>query len=153
MNPTREDTLFALRYAVRVLERSARLWFVVGGAFKFATVLSGTVALGALTSQRQDVAVALGLAFAVLQALEVAMDPSGKRTEALVARAPYAKLLALHAQHDDASLEREYQSVVAGDTVMPMEPLKRLAYNDVVTEQGLDPAALFKASGVLRFIS
>jgi len=150
---SRFETLFSIRYAVRVLERNARMWGVVSAAFKFASILSGTVALAAITGDKTALAVWLGVVFAGIQALDHATDPAGRRASSLAARRDYARLLAAAHRHDDAALEAAYVAVVAEDEESVIESLKKLAYNDVVREQGLDDGACFAEPWLARLVS
>lgn len=153
MNRTRDDTLFALRYAVRVLERHARMWGLIGTACKFTSVLSGTVALAALVGTNTPLAVSMGVLFATLQAIEHAFGPAEHRAKALAQRREYARVLAAHVRHDDAALEAAYQAIVAEDDITVMPALKELAFNDVVREHGLNEGACYSGHGLLRALS
>lgn len=153
MTKPRSDTLFALRYAVRVLERYARMWHLVGAGLKAISILSGTVALAALTGTNTGLAIFMGVLFAALQALEHALDPADKRAAALAARRDYARVLSTEATKDDAALEAGYQAVVADDEIVVIQGLRELAYNDVVQEQGRDASALYPDRHWLRACS
>jgi hypothetical protein len=150
---TRSDTLFDLRYAVRVLERQARMWGLVGAAFKFASVLSGTVALAALTGEKTPLAIGMGMVFAVLQAAEIAVGPTGKSSNALSMRRDYARLYARESTLSDAALEDGYQAIVADDEIVVGHALKELAFNDVVLERGLNAADCYPNRPWLRALS
>lgn len=153
MSKTRDDTLFALRYAVRVLERHARLWGLIGAACKLVAILSGTVALAALVGTNTPLAVGMGVVFAVLQAVEHAFGPAEQRAKAQAQRRDYARLLARQGAMDDAAAEAAYQAVVADDDIAVPAALKELAYNDVVREQGLSEAACYPGHWLLRALS
>lgn len=153
MNNTRNDTLFALRYAVRVLERHARMWGHIGLACKFASLLSGTAALTALASSNKQLALGLGILFAVIQALEHAFGPAERRAQSLNTRRDYARVLAAQASHSDEALEAAYQAAVAEDEICVGQSFKELAYNDVVKEQGLDETACYPGHGLLQVLS
>lgn len=141
---SRFDTLFSLRYAVRVLERQSRFWRHLDGGLRMSAVLSGSASLASLlTHQPYAVSVAVLGVFAVLQAVEFAVQPGLKAAEAWVARAPYLALLAGQAGLNDARLEEEYQAALMGDGVQAFESLRRIAYNDVVEEKGCDPSVAY----------
>ena len=97
MNSTRHQTTFALRYAVRVLERYSAFWRVTGLLFKFASVLSGAGALVAMIGTSAQSALTLGLLFAALQALDLVLDPSNRCAMAMANRRDYAAILAKQA--------------------------------------------------------
>ena len=143
MPDTRADTLFNLRYAVRVLERYAHLWHNAGVTLKFSSILSGTAALASLTGQVVLLAVAAGIFFAVMQALELALAPADRATAASLQRREYARLLAQGCQLGDEALAAQYAGLVAEDGIHVPQGLKLIAYNDVVRERGLDSAALY----------
>lgn len=151
---SRFDTLFSLRYAVRVLERQSRFWRHLDGGLRVFATLSGSAALASLlTHQPYAVSVAVLVVFAVLQALEFALQPGLKAAEAWVARTPYLALLAEQSGLDDARLEAEYQAALLGDGVQAFESLRRIAYNDVVEEKGCDPAAAYVLDKWQRFMA
>jgi hypothetical protein len=134
---SRFDTLFSLRYAVRVLERQARFWRHVDAALRIGAVLSGSGAFAALlTQQAAGVSAVALVVFALLQAVEFSLQPGLKAAEAWVARAPYLAALARQACTGDAELEAAYQDAILGDVVQAFESLRRVAYNDVVEEKG-----------------
>lgn len=154
MNTTRHQTLFALRYAVRVLERYAAFWRLIGTFFKFASVMSGAGALIAITGANANYAIALGIVFAVLQALDLVLDPSSRHAMALANRRDYAGVLAKQAGKDDAALEAAYQDVVHRDEVIVPRSFTLLAFNDVIDEMGLSPDARYNGTSLmLRFLS
>lgn len=153
MNKTRTETLLTLRYAVRVLERLARLWSHIGTSLKFASIISGTVALAALVGSNTPIAIGLGVVFGVLQALEHAIGPADKRAQALAQRRHYALVLAAQAGQEDAALEAAYEAVNAADEITVGQALRELAYNDVVAEQGLPQTASYPDHKFLRALS
>lgn len=154
MNTARHETLFSIRYAVRSLERQSALWGRIGYALKFCSVLSGAAAVTtALSAGNPWLAGAAGLLFAVLQAFEVVIDPSGKAAAAMVQRRDYARLMARQSRYSDQDLETEYQVLVADDNIVPPMELRRAAFNDVVLETGRDPATLYQNLGLISKLS
>ncbi len=143
---SRYETLFALRYAVRVLERHARMWRRIDGLIRFAGLLSGMSAFAALTAASQSATMLAGIVFAILQAIEFAIRPAEIAAQSMSAKKPYGDVLARQATLDDSSLEAAYQRCVADDDVIVPETLRFLAYNDVVSENGGDPSALYTIS-------
>lgn len=150
---TRHDTLFSLRYAVRVLERYSRFWARIDGATKLASLLAGSAAIAALGAQSRPLAIFFGVIFALLQALTFGIRPADKSAQGLLARRPYADLLAGEGGYDDAALEAAYQRLVAADELIVPDALRPLAYNDVVIERGCDPAFTFALSRWQRFVA
>jgi len=153
MTDDRSNTLFCLRYAVRVLERQMRLQAFTVAAFKFASLISGSGALVALVGQNTPIAIALGVAFAVFQAMEVATDPASRRAQAVATRLLYARVLAGQAALDDTALEAAYQAVVAEDDIVLSQSLRDLAYDDVVRERGMDQTHLIHGHALVRALS
>ncbi|MDD2610682.1 MAG: hypothetical protein PHX60_13535 [Giesbergeria sp.] len=151
---SRDDTLFNLRYAVRVLERQCTLWRRTGAALKFVSVISGTGAVSAVMAAQQSWAISAGIVFAALQALDVVLDPSSKVSIASSLRREYARLLARQSQYDDAALHNVYQTIVAEDDVLVAKNMRHAAYNDVINEQGRDPDGKGQLpAGVLGWLS
>lgn len=154
MNVSRHRTIFSLRYAVRVLERYASFWRVSSYTFKIASVMSGAGAFVAMTGTNTLTASYLGVLFAALQALDLVLDPSSRHALAMAARLNYSGLIARQATYDDASLEAAYQDIIHRDEIIVPNGFKKLAYNDVVDEMGLDPNQRYtKTSAILRFLS
>lgn len=147
---SRHDTLFSIRYAVRVLERYARFWSNINTAARLGSLLAGSAAIAALSATHTAAALVAGIFFALLQGVEFAMYPAGRAAEALAQRRPYADLYARQsAISDDQELEGAYQALVAADELVMPEHLKHLAYNDVVAERGCDPTQLYPLRGFL----
>lgn len=143
---TRHETLFSLRYAVRVLERHGALWARLNGLVRLAGLLAGSAAIAALTAQSTVLVIAFGVAFAVMQGIEFAIDPAGRAAQARAQRRAYADLLAHATQHDDGALEQHYRQAIAEDDVCVLDAIKQIAYNDVVAEQGCDTAHAYPLS-------
>lgn len=143
----RNTTLFSLRYAVRVLERRGVYWSRIGVGFKALSIFSGTAAVAAVVGDKTVGAMIGGAIFAVLQAVEHAFSPGDQKAASYAQRKAYADLLARARALEDAALYTEYQAIVAADEVHCWQPLKELAYNDVVDEKGFDPAAKYPISG------
>lgn len=150
---TRHDTIFSLRYAVRVLERLARMWSRIDAIIKMASLISGSSAFAALMSGNQTITLVAGIAFAVLQAVEFALRPSDKAAESRATRKLYAHVIAAQAGLDDDALEQAYHDVVAEDDMIAPEVIRHLAYNDVVHERGCDTAYLYQITGIHRALS
>ena len=140
---SRHETLFNIRYAVRVLERHATLWMRIGRTIKFLSLLGGTSALAALMTSNATLATVAGLFFAALQALEATLNPSDASACARAQRLEYAHLLVREAQLDDAELASAYAAISASDEVQVSLALKEAAYNDVIDEKGLDQSAKY----------
>ncbi|MBV5337867.1 MAG: hypothetical protein J0653_08095, partial [Deltaproteobacteria bacterium] len=79
----RRDTLFSIRYAVRVLERTTRFWAKADAIVKICALLAGSGAIYALASESKSIALAFGIFFALTQALEFAVRPADRSALAL----------------------------------------------------------------------
>ncbi|WP_041645318.1 hypothetical protein [Aromatoleum aromaticum] len=143
MEPSRADTSFNVRYAARVLERHACLWRRLDASVRVMALLAGSGAIGAIGAEHAGWAVGLGVVFAVFQAVEFALHPAEVAAKSLAQRRQYAALQARARALDDAALDDAYQALCADDDIIVSDTLKRLAYNDVVRERGLDEAACY----------
>jgi len=139
---TRFETLFSIRYAVRVLERHARFWRHVDTFVRLCGLMAGSAAFAALVAQYPGGALGFGIVFAVIQAIEYSVRPAAISAESAAAKKPYATLLARQHAYADADLEAAYQQAVADDDVIVPEFMRALAYNDVTLEKGCDLAYL-----------
>ena len=152
----RSDTTFSIRYAVRVLERTARFWSRIDTSIKVFALLSGSGAIYALASKHEGFTLACGVFFALTQAIEFAIRPADKAALALGERGVYAKLLANQSALSDEALEDAYQRAVCDDEVIVMDGLRCIAYNDVLNERGADPTYAYRLSfhqRVLAFLA
>lgn len=150
---SRFDTLFSLRYAVRVLDRQSRYWRRLDGALRFLTIVSGSASFAALLTQQTPTINSLALIlFATLQALEFSLQPGQRSASTWVARALYLDVLAAQAGIDDLALESAYQQALLRDDIQAFESLRRIAYNDVVEEMGCQPETGYALSGWQQFV-
>jgi len=153
MPDPRQTTLFNLRYAARVLERHARMWRRIDAAVRLAALLAGSGAIGAIGAQNSRLALALGAVFALLQAVEFALRPAGLAARSMAQRKQYASVFARARTTSDEALADAYATLAAEDEVIVPEPLRRLAYNDVVRERGLDESACFPEDRSSRLLA
>lgn len=140
---SREEVLFHLRYAVRVLDRYERLWARVDAATKIASLLAGSGVVFALGAQSQAFALASGAVFALMQAVEFALRPDARAASARTSRAAYSTAQVDQREMDDVQLERAWARAMKADTVVVPESLRRLAFNDCVEEFARDPAGRY----------
>ena len=149
---TRFEILFTVRYAVRVLERTARLWRRIDAALKVCALLAGSGAIYAVSSQSARAAMCFAAFFALAQALEFALHPAELSARALMARRPYEQILASEAGETEAALESRYHAASMGDDITVLESLRRVAYNDVVEERSDTPEAAYRLTAWQRLI-
>lgn len=136
------DLLFEVRYAVRVLEREARLWNRIDIGTKLFSFLATTAAFGAIIKSRPILTIFFGLLLAVLQAIQFVLNPPSRALEARQAGQLYQKILASDARRDPAKLEQALLDARSQDPVSVLEALRVCAYNDVARERGLDQGVI-----------
>jgi hypothetical protein len=143
MSINRYDTEFSIRYAVRLHERAKTFWNTVGSLFRLAKIISGSVAV--MFAIEQNAAYTIGMCglFALFQALDITVNPSARKFEALEQRKIFAKLFAKSLTLSNEDLYKNYMELVADDETEPLQILRELAYNDVTKEQGLDSTYLY----------
>lgn len=146
------DTLFELRYAIRVLERQARLWRRLDAMIRFFGLLSGTAAFAAITHASQNLTLSFGILFAVLQAVEYTLTPSVKAAAAQYHAKQYAVILAEQSRITPEELRQKLLDVRAQDEIVVFEALRKLAYNDVAQEYGCSSEHSFLLSFTNRLV-
>ena len=80
---TRNETLFTIRFAVRVLERTARFWAKTDAVIKGLSLLAGSAAIYSLGSESKSITLALGILFALTQAFDFSVRPYERSALAL----------------------------------------------------------------------
>lgn len=140
---SREEVLFHLRYAVRVLERHERLWARIDAATKIASLLAGSGVVFALGAQSQAFALGSGAVFALMQAIKFALRPDARAASARASRMAYNAAHVDQQDLNDAELTRAWARAVKSDEVVVPESLRRLAFNDCVEEFARDPAGRY----------
>lgn len=131
-----EDTLFSVRYAIRVHERRAKLWNTINRIIRLTSILSGSAAVASITAMGQTVAVIFTAIFAIMQAVEFSVSPNEKSVESKSIRKTYSVILANKGSQSEAELENAYNKAVDSDEVIVGTTIKELAYNDVAREIG-----------------
>lgn len=148
----RHETVFSIRFAVRILERKVCLWRRIAGVFKFFSILSGSAALMGMIAGYPTLVGLIGFIFAVLQAAEYSIDPAGAAAEAKAMRTEYAKLFADKADINDEQLATAYSRIVSTDPVISSDALRDVAFNDVCLEMGIEEQYLLPLDRERRFI-
>ncbi|MGI2325274.1 MULTISPECIES: hypothetical protein [unclassified Methylococcus] len=136
MSKTMYEITFELRYAVRVLERSACYWRTVDTMTRMAGLLSGTAAFAAIIGTNKEMTLAFGICFAILQAIEYILSPAAKAAAAHETSKIYDAILAERLRKSPEELEQALLDARTKDMVIVSNSLKRLAYNDVAEEIG-----------------
>lgn len=140
MTPEESDRHTALltevRYAERLCDRTARLYRRLGAGFLFLSVATGSAALSALSDRVPPwVSLSGGVAFALVGAINLAVRPADKAAQNEADARKYARLRSQATRMTTAELEEALQRVRESDAP-EVEPLREVAYNDVVTEIG-----------------
>jgi hypothetical protein len=131
------DTLrLEIRYAERICQRTARFYRRLQAFGTWLTVVSGSATLSVLLKTVPDwVAIFGALVFAVTGAALLAIRPSDKAAQNEADQRKYANLRIDAADMDLEQLQIALDKAKPSD-VPEIEPLRDVAYNDVVTEYG-----------------
>lgn len=127
-----------VRYGERLCQRTARLYRKAATAATFLSVVGGSAVLGAL-SERVPAGVSLAgaLLVVVIGALNVAVRPAANAAAADVDMRRYSKLRTEASSMTATELRAALQRLRESDSA-EIEPLRAVAYNDLVTEVGRD---------------
>jgi hypothetical protein len=150
---SRFEILFSIRYASRALERCARFWGWIDRVLKFATILSGSAAVAAVLGQHPAFSVVLGVVFAALQAIEYTLSPGSNAVMARAEQKRYVSLYAKAPSLSDKQLESAWNDASREDDFDIPEFIRRLAYNDVLLENGCDPSYAYPDAGAWRWFA
>ena len=133
MDNAKEDLEFNLRYAQRLCQRTARFYRRLQTTLTFISLLAGSSAVAALAAQMPAASAWLLAAFAVFGCINLALRPAERiaANEADVRK--YGALLAKVNVTDAATLRQMLDEARLSDT-SEIEPLRPVAYNDVVLE-------------------
>ena len=150
MDNTKEELQFNLRYAQRLSQRTARFYRRVQTTLTFISLLAGSSAVAALAAQLPVPSAWMLGAFAVFGCLNLALRPADKIAANDADVRKYGALLAKVHAVDAATLAHMLDEARLSDTT-EVEPLRPVAYNDVVLEVD-EPAALIPLSPVQRLM-
>jgi hypothetical protein len=139
---TRSEILGQIRYAERLCQRTARLYRRVQTVSVIFAVLGGSATLTALGSRLpHSVAIVGALILAFSGAYSVAARPFERAVANEADVRKYATLRTRAAELSDADLERALLAAMESDAA-EIEPLRDVAWNDVVREIGREDAAV-----------
>lgn len=131
---TREQRIGEIRYAIRLTQRTARLYRRVQTAGTFLSVIGGSAALSLLA---QGVPGWVGIAGSALLATAgaalVSIRPADKAAANEADTRRYVALMAKAHGMDDATLALAIDEAHQGDA-QEIEPLRIVAFNDVARE-------------------
>jgi len=134
MMKTRDQYLGEIRYAIRLCQRTARLYRRIQGAGIFFSIVGGSAAFTGIQGNLPAwIPAAGGVLLAIAGAALISIRPADKasQNEADVKR--YQALMAKAHGIDDADLAAAIEEAHQGDAP-EVEPLRNVAYNDVVME-------------------
>lgn len=142
MNEAHAILLNQVRYAERLCERTARLYRRVQAVGVFASVVGGSAALSALSSKAPpELSIAGAAAFTVFGALLLAVRPADKAAANEADARRYAKLRTEAASMDTGALQSALNKAHE-QSAAEVEPLRDVAFNDVVVEVGRQDLAV-----------
>jgi hypothetical protein len=136
------DFVYRIRYAIRLTERTARLYRRVQKAGLFLSIVGGSATLTLLS---EAIPAWLGLFGAALMTMAgaalVAVRPADQAAQNEADMRRYRALAVKAHQLDDAALSAALEEAHLSDC-QEIEPLRDVAYNDVVREYGREDAAV-----------
>jgi hypothetical protein len=147
MEKTKEQLKAEIRYAIRLCQRTARLYRRIQTVGVFFSILGGSVALTTITGGMPHwVAVTGGILLATAGAALIAIRPADK---AALSEADIRRYQALMARAESLSVEQLTLAISEahqGDAP-EVEPLRDVAFNDVMLESNrMDCAIQLSAS-------
>ncbi len=132
----RANMLNEIRYAERLCQRTARLYRRIQSGTTFLSIIGGSAAASTLVSQAPSwLPVAGTLMLAVFGAIAIAVRPADKAAQNEMDVKRYGALRAKSSTMTDEALRLAIDDAHASDTP-EVEPLRDVAYNDVVREVG-----------------
>jgi hypothetical protein len=136
LSEQRGKTLNEIRYAEHLCQRTARLYRRVQSVTNFLSIVGGSAAASALVQHTPSwLPVTGALLLAVFGAVAVAVRPADKAAQNELDVKRYAAIRAKAASMSDDSLRQAIDEARNTDAA-EIEPLRDVAYNDVVREVG-----------------
>ena len=149
---TRHELIYQIRYAVRLTQRTARLYRRIQTAGTFFSVVGGSATLSLLS---QAFPSWVGLSGAVVLALAgaalIAIRPADKAAQNESDMKRYLALASKAHLLDDAALAAAIDEAHQSDC-QEVEPLRDVAFNDIVAEYGRQDAQV-KLTRIQTFIA
>ena len=135
MEVTKDQLLAEIRYAQRLCERTARLYRRASTCFTFLSLVAASGAIASLSAQLPvSVTIGLAIAFAVFGAANHTMRPAEKIAANDSDVRKYAALLAKAVPVTDIAVIQAMIAEARQSDVPEVEPLRAVAYNDVMME-------------------
>lgn len=125
-----------IRYSERLCQRTARLYRRLSATFLFLGITGGSAVLANIKPVLPGwVAIAGGVLMAIFVALNIVIRPTEKAVANEIDAKRYARLRTEAAHMSYAELSAAIDKARESDT-QEVEPLRDVAFNDVVTEYG-----------------
>jgi hypothetical protein len=135
MEVTKDQLLAEVRYAQRLCQRTARLYRRASACFTFLSLVAASGAIASLSAQLPvGVTVGLAITFAVFGAINHAMRPAEKIAANDSDVRKYSALLAKAVPVTDVEIIKAMIAEARQSDVPEVEPLRDVAYNDVMLE-------------------
>lgn len=142
MSEQTDVLLNEIRYAERLCLRTARLYRRLQTGGVFLTIVSGSATLSALSSTMpKSVSVIGAICFALFGALMISIRPAEKALANEADAKRYAQLRTTASAMDADTLRAALAKAREMDTA-EIEPLREVAFNDVVLEVGRNDQVL-----------
>jgi hypothetical protein len=136
MDPAKEQLQAEIRYAMRLCQRTARMYRRVQSLFTFFTVLAGSSALVSVSANMPTSAtLTAAFVFAIAGAANLAARPADKIAINDADVRKYAALL-LKSETLDVAQIRILIAEARQSDAPEIEPLRHVAFNDVMIETG-----------------
>lgn len=134
--PTRHELTYQARYAIRLTQRTARLYRRIQTAGTFLSIIGGSGTLSLISASVPNwIGLSSACLLAVSGAAMIAIRPADKAAQNETDTKRYLSLLAKSNQLTDAEFSAALDDAHQSDC-QEIEPLRDVAYNDVVTEFG-----------------
>jgi hypothetical protein len=139
---TKEDLQAEIRYAIRLCERTARLYRRVQAVSMFLAIVGGSAAVATVVGELPRLLTGTGaVLFALFGAALIVIRPTDKAAQNESDVRKYQALLAKSVRMSDQELVEALEETRQGDAP-EIEPLRDVAYNDVARELGRPDAVV-----------
>ncbi len=136
VSENRSSMLNEIRYAERLCQRTARLYRRIQSSTTFLSIVGGSAAASALVTHAPSWLPIVGtLVLAFFGAIAIAVRPADKAAQNELDVKRYGAIRAKSGAMTDDALRQAIDDAHASDTP-EVEPLRDVAYNDVVYEVG-----------------
>lgn len=151
-NRTRFDTEFDIRYAMRCARLHAQFFGRIDLFLMFFQAVAMASAIYAIYASTPAAASIIGVLVAIAFIIQLVADLRGRAAKENVIHDEYVGLLASITSMSDEEAERALRQQYRGVTD-EIQSLRYVAYNDVIDELGLDPAAKYDKAEINRLVA